>query len=414
MQNILAQKEKLTILFDQGVVSGVNFSIGILLTQFLGLEEYGLFALAWMVVLFTSSLHLAFVIKPLYTLYPKQDDKKEYLASLMGIQLLFSLITFIVVFALITAILKFYPAWGRPYIALNLSGIASLFIFQDYLRRLFFAQHRPFAALLMDLLGYGLQPILLYILYRQQMLSLTSTFAMLNIVFSLSILTAILVSYRYGLQYVHLKKTLKKNWQFSKYLLGTGLLQWFSGNLFIAVAGGILGPIAVGAVRIGQNIVGVLHVLFLAMENIVPVRAAELLTTKGEKSMFKYMGKITLQGAIPAIGLLALVLIFKDTLITTLYGAEYIRYDFVLMAFCGLYVLVYMGTLLRFVIRTLENNKIIFISYIITTIASLILVQPIVSQYGISGVLMGLFLVQLLSLSVYIYALRADLKWIFK
>ncbi len=43
-------------LADQVMVSGVNFLTGILLARGLGIEEFGRFTLAWMVVLFVAGM----------------------------------------------------------------------------------------------------------------------------------------------------------------------------------------------------------------------------------------------------------------------------------------------------------------------------------------------------------------------
>ena len=415
VKHIKANAEKLYILSDQGLVSGANFLISILIARYLGIEEYGLFALGWMVVLFTSSLHQAFIIMPLYTLYPKQDNKAQYLSNLMGLQVLFCAISFVVILVMVKVVLYFTPEWDRPYLALTLASISVLFVLNDYLRRLFFAMHRPIIVLIMDCIGYGLQPIILfYLSYQSFPLSIPIILVIINLLFAISIGIALFSKYEYGISFSNFKDTLKLNWKFSRYLIGTSLLQWVSGNLFIIMAGSLIGSAAVGTIRIAQNIMGVLHVLFLAMENIVPVRAAELLKNNGRHSMLRYIGKISKQAAIPTGILIGLIVIFKSQIITALYGESFLDYKYILVSFCGLYVLIFIGTLVRFIIRTIENNKIIFISYVASTVLSLILAKPLVQHLEINGVILGLFLVQILTISIYFISLKSDLKWLFK
>ncbi len=414
MITIKSNQEKLLVLTDQALVSGVNFVIGIILARYLGLANYGLFALAWMAVLFASSLHQAFIISPLYSIYPKQEDKKQYLASLMGVQVLFSMLTYVFTYCILSITVHFYPEWGNGVNFHVLSGLVSAFVFNDYLRRLFFTLHKPISVLLMDVIGYGLQPILVFILYLNGFLTLESTFAVLLILLSGSILFSLLFTYREGLVIKHLAKVLKINWNYSKFLLGTALLQWFSGNFFIVVSAGIIGPLAVGAIRMAQNVVGILHILFLAMENMVPIRASEILISSGSKKMMQYMFKITKQAALPTLGLLGLIAIFRNQILELFYGIESIEYHYVLLAFCVLYVFVFVGTMLRFVIRTVEHNGVIFISYIVSAGFSFLAAKPIVEFMGLAGVLLGLFAVQLLTLGIYFYSLKSELKWGFK
>ncbi len=62
------------VLADQGFVSGVNFLSTLLLARFLGIEEFGRFTLAWMVVLFANSLQNAAIIQPMLSIGPKHAE----------------------------------------------------------------------------------------------------------------------------------------------------------------------------------------------------------------------------------------------------------------------------------------------------------------------------------------------------
>lgn len=64
-------------LADQATVSGANFITGILLARYLGLEEFGRFTLAWMVVLFVNSLQNAVVVAPMMNIGPQQSPVKN-------------------------------------------------------------------------------------------------------------------------------------------------------------------------------------------------------------------------------------------------------------------------------------------------------------------------------------------------
>ena len=300
----LKNKEKLAVLTDQALVSGVNFVTSILLARVLGLESYGLFALIWMVVLFASSLHQAFIIKPLYTLYPKSENPKDYLKNLMGIQIGFAVLTYGLVWLVLTVAFQMYPEWNQAGFIWQVPALATLFVCNDYFRRLLFVLHRPFAVLCIDAIGYGLQPLLLLVLWQTDLLSISQALNTLIGTFFVAIVVAALFFYRSGYTLKSSQQTALQHWKFSRYLIGTALLQWVSGNLFILVGGSVLGAVAVGAIRIAQTIMGVMHVLLLAMENLIPIRAAEILAASGKIKMMDYFGKISRQAALPTLGLL--------------------------------------------------------------------------------------------------------------
>jgi O-antigen/teichoic acid export membrane protein len=108
------------------------------------------------------------------------------------------------------------------------------------------------------------------------------------------------------------------------------------------------------------------------------------------------------------------IAIFHRQIMTVVYGVEYLPYSFILLAFCGIYVFVFLGTLLRFVIRTLEYNQLIFISYVLTTMFSLIAGKALASYYGLAGVMSGIAGTQLISFISFITLLKIKVKWNFK
>ena len=72
LQKLKAYSSTILALTDQAVVSGSNFLIGIVLARVLGIDDYGLFVLLWMMVLFGKSINQAFVTRPMMTLAPKK------------------------------------------------------------------------------------------------------------------------------------------------------------------------------------------------------------------------------------------------------------------------------------------------------------------------------------------------------
>jgi len=138
----------------------------------------------------------------------------------------------------------------------------------------------------------------------------------------------------------------------------------------------------------GQNIVGLCHVLFLAMENIVPVEAAQL-----------FLQKVGLM----LIIVLSLMALAATSLIQILYGISFISYSYVVWGYCWLYFIVFFGYPARYFFRTLRFTKPIFIAYCVSALFSLAVAAPMVQTWGIMGVLAGLIGSQIMTLLVYTY-----------
>jgi len=404
---------QLMVLFDQALVSGVNFLIAILLARLLGIEDFGLYVFGWMLVLFVSSVQLAFIVSPLFTIYPKQKNASNYLGGLHVVQLGFSIVTFVLSLVVVKAVFIYKPEWEIEGVFYSLPLVAALFVLQDFYRRINFTLKKPIRSLISDSVSYGGQPIGILLLNHFEILSIHHIFLAISVLFSVSI-TYNLPKINLTLNISNIKNTISENWLFSKYLVGTALLQWVSGNFFIIVAGGVLGAVAIGAIRIAQNVVGVLHVLFLAMENIVPIKGAEILDKKGNISSLRYFKQMLFKGGALTLIVLLLIAFFRTQIISIFYGDEYLQYVNLLLGFTALYVLVFVGTILGFVIRTFEMNSIFFWSYIITTLFGLMVAQPLITKTGIYGVLIGLFISQLINISFYVIKLNSKLKIFWK
>ena len=407
---------------DQAVVSGTNFLVGIILARALGMDAYGTFVLGWMGVLFASSLQQAIILNPLYTLLPKksEEEKNHFKGGIVAMQISLTVLTVIIGYASIPLLRHYLPEHVSEGFLMALPMVMGAFVTQDFLRRMLFVEGKANMALVGDIVAYGLQLPILGLIWMKGSLSLEVALIVIGSCFLASTIFNLATLRFQPVQDLRLctkdsiLNTLSECWNFAKYLVATSLLQWFSGNAFIVVAGGIVGPAAVGAVRIAQNVMGVLHVLFLAMENTVPIKAAVLLKEQGEAGMMDFFRKVTANSGLITIALAGSVAVFAKPILGFLYGEAYINYDDVLAAFSALYVLIFLGTVLRFVIRTIEKNQFIFITYVLTTIFSVIGAQPIVEAYGVYGILLGLFGVHAITLIVFTISLRSELLLMFR
>lgn len=132
-------------LLDQALVSGANFVTGVLLARFLGLKEYGVFAMAWLVVLFFGSIQQSFIIAPLQTLLPKreQEERASLRTSLFLIQLCMGLLAMLLTWGfchLSTTLFLDQTPLGALTLVLPITVFT--FLMNEYFRKLFFSEGR--------------------------------------------------------------------------------------------------------------------------------------------------------------------------------------------------------------------------------------------------------------------------------
>ena len=150
-----------------------------------------------------------------------------------------------------------------------------------------------------------------------------------------------------------------------------------------------------------QNLVGLCHILFLAMENIVPAEAALHFSKKGMPSLITYLKQISVKIGGLLLFLLVTMTITAPYLIQILYGAEYAAYGFVVWGYCLLYCFVFLGYPARYYFRTVQSTKPIFLAYCLSAAFSMLAAFPLLQVWGLMGLIIGLIVSQLLTLLIY-------------
>ncbi len=406
---------KTLALLGQAIASGGNFALGVLLARWLGLEAFGQYSILLMGVLFVLGLQQAYITQPLMALLPSKQASEQatYLEALTGLQVMISVVlgflsVFVYVLMVVFGIQVSWLEW-LPIIGFLLSN----YLFHDYLKKQSFAKRGFLVPLLMDAALFGLLLPAIAVLHFMEELSLGHALFTMMMAYGMSIS---LGQWLLGGNLLRIWRrtaiirTAKEHYHYSVWLLGTSLVQWFSGNFFLVAAAGSLGAVAVGALRMAQNMVGLCHVLFLAMENIVPAEAARQFFTKGEHGLFAYLRRVGLLGGIP-VGLLLLGLtIAAPWLIAWLYGPEYQPFTYLVAAFSVVYALGYLLTIVRIAMRSMHFTMPIFMGYLVSAGLSVLVANPVVVHWGIGGVVAGMIASQLILLLVYslfIYKKRA-------
>ena len=387
-------------LADQAMVSGVNFFTGLLLARFLGIDEFGKFTLIWMSVLVVNSIQMAMISSPMMSIGPKQEKNAEkiYYRAVILQQLIFSIITFSLLFIGMYLAGLYKTEWQITELALPLALAGAAFQFQDFLRRYFFCRQQAYNAFFNDAISYlGQLGILVWLFFTIEI-----AISQVLWIIALTSLLAIL----FGLTQVDTKPptlenfnaVTKRHWLFSKWLTLMALLQWISGNLIYIIAGSVLGSASVGVLKSCQNIMACCHVLFHAMENFVPSKASKIYMDSGLKNLRGYKNKIVYIGGSLTSLFALLVAVFAKNILLFVYGEAFTDYSYVLQWFSIIYIFMFLALPYRAALRAIENTKSIFMSQIFASIFVICFGWVLVHYFALNGVLFTFLLVYIIVL----------------
>jgi len=401
------------VLADQAILSAVNFFFGVLLARYLGLDAFGVFSLAWMVALFFTALQVALIVSPMFSIPHDEiiEDFKYYYGSVWVIQLFFAILVCVGLYLGLKLCDVIFPQWGTQGFELSFTVAVFFMQLQEFVRRCFIVQDMVVAAFINDVICYlGRLAILIWWL-GYSVLSISSVFWVVSVVSAASVIVGLFYGKIYLWRYKELKVICIRYWGFSKWLAGSAIVQFISGNMFIFVASAMLGSSAAGAIKAVQTILAPINVFFLGFENIVPVRASRNFYAKGITSLYAYLRKVTVVGLLCTLMIAGIVVVMPEFWLKLAYGTEYIVYGHLVYWYAAIYAVAYLLLPLKAGLRALEVTRPIFYAPIFGLVIGIIVVFPLINEYGLDGAMfgmLGVFVVELCILFKYLIKFQVE------
>jgi O-antigen/teichoic acid export membrane protein len=388
-------------LADQGMVSIANFLSGVLVARLVGVREFGVFTLAWASVLFVNSIQSAMITAPMVSVGPFLETQigPSYYGAVLLQQFVFA-----------AGAAHFKPGWAVGPLALPIAVAVFAYQMQDFMRRYFFATHREKLGFLNDAVSFLPQVLILAILFRSHGATAQIALWVMGLTSLVGFVVGLLTFGSYQFAWGAVRSVTSRHWLSSKWLLGSALMGWTSGNFFLPAAAIVLGPAAAGGVRAAQTLGQVLFVLFNSLENYLPNEAARRLRDHGIGGLKSYLRK-TGKAVVSMSAVLCLTIALSGRwLLTVLYGREYGAFAGVLAIMMVTYFLVSAALPARFGLRVLENTGPLFVAQVVGGAFTVATMFPLIAHFGVVGAAWDAFAAQLLMLAIVAVAFMQGLK----
>lgn len=384
------------VLVDQALVSGVNFTTGIVLARFLGPEGYGQYVLANGIILFVAGIQMALIISPMMvTGAPLRDaEARAYYKTVIAQQLLFCAVMILVVAAGGYAAERVFQQIKLDQILWPLLGTLICFICQDFFRRYLFSRNRSDLALANDAISYLLRILLLVTVGFFVGLSAPLALGLLAAGSFVGFVVALVGYMRsakeesYG--QMAFVATAWRHWNFGKWLLGSNIAYWIGSQAMIYLTATMLNIAVTGAMAATLNIVAVANILFLALENFVPVRAAKAYASGGIVMLNNYLCRVAVFGAVGTIGLVAVAAVGAEFWLALVYDNAYSGYGWVVYWWAFYYLISFFQRPLSAGLRVLGQTRAIFSSSLCGAVVTLMLGVPAIYYSGLQGAMLSL------------------------
>ena len=398
---------------DQALVSGMNMLLGVMLARFLTAGQFGEYTIAWAFVLLSSSVQIALVTMPMMSIGPKQrtTSQSRYYGGVFTLQAAFGAGTFLVMWSSVW-FGELFTSHGEGFklgLALPIAAVA--FQYQDFVRRYFFTIGNPVAALVGDLVSYGGQVAVVFALARRPGLLDAEVVLWINAGTSILavIISAIWLRTRV-LQLDGFVETVVRHWHFSKWLIGSTALASATTNALLVTAAAVLGASEVGALKAAQNLLGINNVFFLALGNLLPHQAATRFNQGGTVALVRYVNVAVWASFFVTLGMSAVFACAPEYWLALFYGPKYGEYGFLLWWVAAFYVLQAWTTSLQAGMAAIELTHPTFWAALLTTLLSIILGVPLMTYFGLHGMLYALVGNQVITILILLSAFRVQIR----
>ena len=311
---------------DQCVASASNFAVGVVVGRISGPTGLGAFALAYTCWILLTTLHRSLITDPMAILGDMRGEERDDfvrrgIAADMTLGLMAACLFAAVGSSLLTV--------GQVTFGEGMLAVAPWIVvldLQDYWRWIGFMQGTPKKSLHNDLLFNAVQAMAFAVVFVSGQ---HSVFAIVSAWGAGAAVAAL-----YGFRQFSARPSLRGGmaflrfrWPTSRWLAGERAASWGGAQLYLILAGAILGPAAYGGLKAAQGLVaGPTTVVINAGGSFGLPEATRQLAERGWTGLARVTRYVTGAGVAAATATAIAVLVAAPALLRLLYGPKFVVY----------------------------------------------------------------------------------------
>jgi O-antigen/teichoic acid export membrane protein len=400
---------------DQGLISGSNFLIGILLARWLLPAQYGAYGLAFEIFLLLSFFHQALLIEPQRVFGPSDypDRLREYLGVLLWLNAGLAAVVFLV----LGISCWFFHELVRPD---NLSGalagltVAAPCILLLWLARsAYYVKISPQGAVAGSAVYCAIVLSGLLLLHRLKLIS--PLFAFLLMGFAALISSTVLLfrlspvlKLRTSRQMW--KKVAEQHWDYGRWILASLGLSSISGSIYYPLVSGFSGLAAAGELKALLNFSLPVAQTLSALSVFFLPYASRVYRESGPDGLRRLIWKMTWLFGAASIAYWTVLIFLSKPVLRSLYGGHYAELA-TLIPWLAVGSLPWnLAAVPAVFLRAVRSPVSIFGTYCVSSIVVLLFGVPATWAFGLRGALLAMILSNLAALVVVVMLLRRKLR----
>jgi O-antigen/teichoic acid export membrane protein len=398
-------------ILDQGIFTGSNFVISILLARWLSPEQYGSYAVAFAVFLFILSFHQALLLEPMLVFGGSvfRNCLRGYMKALLLLHLAMSLVIVLVLGVAAGVAFKLSQAGSLPSALVGIAFAAPSILLFWLLKRTFYLKLSPAPSAGAALLYCALTMGGLAVVYKHGLLSVFSALLLMG-VGSLGASAVLLIYLGLRLSSSEDAPTLLdiglRHWRYGRWALGANAMMWVPINLFYPVLSRFSGMAQAGELKALMNFASPMLQTCAALSSLMLPYSARVLEQRGGAGVNIILKRMTLLCVACAVPYWVVLLAFKGPAFRMLYSGRYTEVTYLLpiVALVSIFGSAFFGP--SIVLRSLESPGLVFGAVTASSCVAVAVGIPLTRALGVKGAVWSMALSEALAFVMAVVLLR--------
>ena len=397
---------------DQGLISGSNFLIGILLARWLVPTQYGAFSLAFSIFLLLSYVYQSLLSEPqgVFSGSAYSQCLRGYLKALLGIQAMVTVFGIVLLGGSALVVYAMGKADGLPGALAGVAIASPCILFFWLLRRAYYMNLAPGRAAVGAFIYFALVTGGLFVAYKRALVSPFSAYLLMAIG-ALGTGFFLLTQVNKALPPDAIKgptaaQAWHKHWEYGRWALAVSVVTWIPYYMYYPLVSAFSGMAQAGQLRALMNLSLPMEQSYTALSILFLPYAARVCREKGVQSSGPLVRRITMLFVSGALAYWAVLIPFKGLVFHVLYAGKYLEV-------APLIPYVALGTTLwsaafgpAILLRAIESPDSIFYARIVASVLSLVIGVPATRAFGLWGVVSSIIVANLAAFVISMYILQ--------
>ncbi len=399
-------------LIDQGLLSGSNFLIGILLARWLSPDNYGAYALGFSIFLFLAGFHNAFFLEPMSVLGPVSYSRclPSYVKKLFGLHFVMASVLSVLAVA---GVFVMHIFTANPAVRSAMWGVAiavPFVLFHWLCRRAVYLKLAPWLATVSSA-AYCVALVLLLLALKKSI----SPFAgfLIQSLAAIPAVIVLLISLKSEANLSPGPSTLgvvREHWRYGRWVVGSTIVYWLSGNAYYVIVAALLPMHDLAALRALRNFTLPFAQALTAITLLVLPWAASRFAEEGRQGLQRRTQQLTWLFGGGALVYLFVIWLFGSRIMNSLYAGRYNGFSNLLTLATAPLLLIAASVGSEVAVQVMQTPSEVFLAYAVSGALTLLMGIAFTHYWGLVGGLVGLLISSIAFWAVITYRCKKRLR----